>query len=427
MPIWKDESRQKVAQENIKFLIAAWNGNGWPITWANSFALAGLVACSVRKSGLNNNLVRQVLQKMIASNQDSIADFEVGFEKLKKLTARTAQTWKIFIPIAMELHPDLELPLHLKMLGVTFKFMTLQQVDKHLSSAVRQQIRDPNYIKLHTGATNKKTPDLFWYISVNAQSFDEAWNAISPALDALRGNIEMCLNLYRMRILGSRPSARRVFPQSLWMLCQKDKNEPHWRYFINDEVLDAKPHKLSKENFLAIVQNCKPLIKTPSEESTLSVISDCFRLYSQAMDARFPYDSFLGFWQVIEGVVQSESLGGDTKKVIGRVHWHHRRYKLASSGFRETLLDLAELRNDLVHRGLRDVTEDQVNFAKFAAEAALTWLFYVCKFLPTKLHLEQFYKLKDVSPQQLKIIQETLNYIKLNTQSKQAQKIKTKS
>ena len=54
-------------------------------------------------------------------------------------------------------------------------------------------------------------------------------------------------------------------------------------------------------------------------------------------------------------------------------------------------------RNDIVHRGIHDVENDDINIIKLACEAALDWLFRTHKSLPTISHIEHYYRFRELS------------------------------
>lgn len=132
--------------------------------------------------------------------------------------------------------------------------------------------------------------------------------------------------------------------------------------------------------------------REPPQDSTVSLIIDGLRLYAQAMDERFDHACFLDLWQLAETITLSDR--GGTDEVCRRLAWHGSELGLPGSGFKNLLDNFARIRNQIVHRGIRDVDDEEVNFMKRISEVALLWLIRESKNVPTKQHLNAFYQLR---------------------------------
>lgn len=185
-----------------------------------------------------------------------------------------------------------------------------------------------------------------------------------------------------------------------------------WIHFITDEDSEAKAFELSKSRLIGLQKNASVLGKKPKEQSTLSLIANCLRLYSQAMDARFTHLSFLGFWQLGEAITNAKTVGGKTQKVVDRLAWHGSRIGLKGSGYTETLRVLGDKRNDIVHRGIHDVENDDINIIKLACEAALEWLFRTHKSLPTISHIDHYYRFRELRGAEINAMNASIAYLK---------------
>src|SRR5690606_25389559 len=65
----------------------------------------------------------------------------------------------------------------------------------------------------------------------------------------------------------------------------------------------------------------------PSRSSSLNVLSDCLRLYGQAMESLDTHNCYLSLWQAAESLTRSEDSGGQTRQVINRLSWHADTYR----------------------------------------------------------------------------------------------------
>jgi hypothetical protein len=77
----------------------------------------------------------------------------------------------------------------------------------------------------------------------------------------------------------------------------------------------------------------------------------------------------------------------------------------------ETLEVLSEKRNNLVHRGIDNIDQDDINILKIVCETALKWIIEEHNNLKTKLHLNEFYRLRTSSEKEIEAISDCIKYI----------------
>ena len=102
------------------------------------------------------------------------------------------------------------------------------------------------------------------------------------------------------------------------------------------------------------------------------------QLYSDALDEYYFYNQFLNLWNIAETICFPDGTGVESKKVTNRLAWFGKNIGLVSSGYTKILESLALKRNNLVHRGISDIDNDDVNHLKFAIDTALLWIFRSC-------------------------------------------------
>jgi hypothetical protein len=413
MLIWKNDKRAN-AQKLIDWLLARRQRLGiWSTEWVTTVAFAEL-GYSSSQPNLTTSLITKVLNEMSRNNKKTVEDFETTLAQIRKADATTANkkvdNWQFFIPIKVKLNPNISQRPQIRILGRNFSFIRLSSVKRQFDSQNKTTLEDPNIIRRNTGIEINSIPEVFLSVSSHALDHYLAWEQVAPAFDVLRGAIEMTLGIYRGRIDGR--GARRQISHPLWMVAYKKGYQPEWMVFLTEEDRTTRLFDINNEHLTLIKKNAEILKREPNPKSTISLIADCLRLYSQAMDANFNHLCLLGFWQLAEAITCSEGFGGKTDKVASRIAWHGVEYGLKGTGYLETLVALGNKRNNIVHRGIHDVEDNDVNILKAACEIALEWLFKVHNSLPTIAHIEHYYSLREKSDSDLKVIRDSLVYVK---------------
>lgn len=415
MHLWKQEKRAN-AQELIDWLLSMRTETGaWRNEWITTVAFAELGYSSSQPS-LSKMRIMQVLNEMSKTDQKTVEDFEVTLARIRKTGAisdnEKINDWHFFIPIKVTLNPDINQRLRIRILNRIFSFVRLSSVKRQLDHQSKVALSDPRVIRRNVGVEIERTPDVFLSVSSQGSNPYSAWDKVAPAFDVLRGIIELTLGIYKGRMMWGGQSARRKIPHPLWMIAYKKETKLEWITFLTEDDKTARLFDLTNERLTRIKENARTLTRESNPKSTMSLIADCLRLYSQAMDASFNYLSFLGFWQLAEAITRSEGYGGKTDKVVSRIAWHGAKFGLKGSGYRDTLLALGNKRNDIVHRGIHNVEDNDINILKAACEIALDWLFVIRKSLPTTAHIEQYYSLREKSDTDYRAIRDSLAYVK---------------
>ena len=361
----------------------------------------------------------KVLGQMHAEGKRTVDDFEAVFEQRLKAEMIVAKDqdalWQFLMPISIAAKPDIVLPLRIQVLGKDFRLLSLPSLKKLLDKDTTKALNDPVRIKEHTGASYDNPPQTYLSVSARGSSQYLAWNDVSPAFDALRGLIELSFGFLGWRLTYGRHNARRKVPHPPWMVAGKSGSPVEWLIFETEDDGYRERFDLDKEGLSAVKKNAAILKQEPQRGSTLFLLADCMRLYSQAMDARSRYLCFLGFWQLAEAISRSETFGGKPDKVASRIARHGARTKLVGSGYTETLLALGKKRNDIVHRGIHAIEDTDVNALKLACDLAIGWIFGIHKSLPTVAHLEHYYRLKESHRTELEAITDCANLLRKET------------
>lgn len=411
MKLWKD-SKRSTAQELITWLLEVKNESGWTVERVNTIAFSELSCSSVSPSELTEVEIMVILSEMVREGKKSADEFETIYTQRRRNDSiarqKNTDTWHFYIPVHLSFNPKIRLPVHVKILDTEFAFLTRNTITRNVGKEV---MSSPTKLRHLTGQAIKNIPDLFMSVSSNGIDWKIAWGLVEPAFNAFRGLIELTLGFGGWR-WGDHQKARSEVPHPLWLLTKRGNGEIEGLQFDIEDTSSGKPHELTTQELQLIRYNCRFLQKEPTKESTLAIIADCLRLYSQAMDARFSYSCFLGLWQLAEALTLSETVGGQTDKVVERLAWHGSDIGLKASGYTDTLRAYAKKRNDIVHRGIHSVDDDEVNTLKFACELALMWLIREHKNITNTAQLNQFYRLRETNDTELEALGKAIEHVR---------------
>jgi hypothetical protein len=413
MELW-EKGKRKNAQEIIDWLLSVVTESGiYPHSFKNTVAFTELGSSSTKY--LSDFQIIRIINAMRSNSKKTIDDFERIYSEISRTDSKKdngpLDIWFFLIPVKINLNSDIIDHPRIKILNKYFTFLPAKSALNKLNAEGRKTILNPNLIRINTGIKDDQIPSLFISVCDSGKDEYDAWDRITPAFDALRGIIELSLGFFVTQIMWGEKSARRKIPHPVWMVTYKKSSPLKWLTFETEENRSSRIYELDNKNLSRIKKNGKLLIKEPNQKSTLSLIADCLRLYSQAMDANFNHLCFLGFWQLAEAITRSQSAGGRTDKVVARLAWHGHKFDFVGSGFQNSLLYLAEKRNDIVHRGIHDIDDDDINILKVACESALDWLFTVQKSLPTINHIDTYYGLREKSDTDCRTVSDCITYI----------------
>ena len=157
--------------------------------------------------------------------------------------------------------------------------------------------------------------------------------------------------------------------------------------------------------YLEIFNSQKP------EKSIFTLLANVFRLYAQAMDARFRHDCFLSLWQIAENLLLAEEFGGNTKTISKRLKHFSSYISTYAPGINYTIEYLAEKRNSIVHKGETDVSDEEIKIIKMHCDILMKWIIDKSSKLKTISHLSAYYRLKDKSHKEITVLRDTLDFI----------------
>ena len=407
----KKHTEEKSVQELLSHILSVWNNNEMNFrTKRDSIAyyefLYSFNGCFTRC------VVNETLTEMQRTSNNSLSKFyEIYCEINKKQKGKqsTDMNLSFYLPIDAEFEDDIELPILFTILGVKISFTSkipkkyLSQINDSLfkvEESLRKEIKE--YLSDKT--------KIFIKISTCGKTAEAAWEKISLPFSVLRGIIEFSFNL-KYIIFSQKNGPRAIIQYPQWTFIFKDDSFYSFELFDIIKYNSVPKFKFTKKHLEIIKKNAKMLNKQPCTNSTMNVLINCLRLYSEAMNEFYYHSQFLGFWQIAEAICVSDDFGGKTDEVVKRIAWFAKDAGLKSSGNANILRVLAQKRNALVHNGTSDINYNAVNLIKIAVDIALRWLFKNVKEFKTESHLKEYYRMRAWEAERIAGIKEALKFI----------------
>ncbi len=307
--------------------------------------------------------------------------------------------WKIIIPF--------EIKINLRALtidGLKFKIASYRYIRKK-HPLVYNQFFQEQLISTKE-ITNNKIKYLI--VETNGHSLYRAWKKIEPNFSILRGIIDFSLS-YNSWVTNFKPEIRTsiLHPEIVYGISD-DAKLLFLKFLVKKKPINQREIFNKKNSFFnKIIYDLHNSIK---ERSIQELLSDIFRLYSQAMDEEEDKYCFLKFWQIVERIAMTESNKSSNEQV--------KKYLIFFTepsddyNFKTYLDKLAQKRNDLVHRGIDRIEDSDLNMMKSICDLAIKWIFINRKKLKTINHLDLFFSSRDINNSKIATTVEVLNFIK---------------
>jgi hypothetical protein len=366
--------------------------HGWAMTLQDQVDFRALASWS--DGVVNSTATKFVISHMVDDRCDTIEDFERLFATDQPRLRQPKLRWSIIIPFYVE--PDSRVSdwPPVKVLGSTFQFRTwdaiLRQVGKRRIDEVFQRSRIPRDVLV---------PQAHLVCAAEGRGALDACECLSPALNSLRGMVELLISMYRQPI-GWPYKPIRLIPNPGWALAWQSKmRELHSVLFHPHEipVVSANPRfaklvRLNQKQVTLIASHVeKDLGKPTLQNDSRRLIADVLRLYSEAMDSPYEHDCFLGFWRCAEQLTLADERDSN-RTVIARLTAIVATTDIDATGMTDVLVDLSHKRNDYVHRGILDIDSDDAMFLKVIVEIAIMSILHNLQTFRTTRHIEEFFR-----------------------------------
>jgi hypothetical protein len=406
---WKKDE-QRIAKESLDVLFQKTIFD--PFDFETSFHCR-ILNCLLEKA--NINLDSKFIFADVKKNRgnDSVKDFyEIAKEKISKNKSQHCK-WRFFIPLKCKLAKDVQQPVDLKIHETNFHFSNWQEAENEIGKEKLHNLLNNSHISL---------PSTCLIVESFGDSLKNAFNKIAPAYDVFRAMIEMPYTIAKNTIFQihsfrkSSEKPRRWLPCPEWFLGLSEENQISPGEFLVDKYSDDKEVEISSSDIQVIKELSLDFEKKPDSKSILFLVSDCLRLYVQAVDEKFDYNAFLAFWQLLETIALSGEIGGCTDEVCKRTN------KILKTQTRSwlnkpdctlyLLKNLAQKRNALVHEGKREgIDYLDVTFSKIFCQYGIFFLLAYSDTFPAIQQLKDFYQFSDERPKILESKRQVINYV----------------
>lgn len=269
-----------------------------------------------------------------------------------------------------------------------------------------------------TAGIRGNIPETLLITRVTAHSGLAAYNLLEQTFLAWRGLAEFALGSFDWQFSTNiRPLSR--VTSSSWCLasCRHIDDNDAIKIFNPSTTLPTmatKPPTLSVASINHLKLYCKKLQSaSPSSRDIGHVMASAMRLYAQALDQPFPADQFLGLWQVCEAIALTKPGQHRGESIPHRLAWFQTRWDDAEPIGVEALIEsLSQLRNSYVHKGIStNIDQDDVNVLKFICDTTINMLMKLILRLPTKDHLDLFYRAISRPETEKRIIKQVLELV----------------
>lgn len=408
--IWKSKNDRGNAQKLIDALLS-YTDKGIEQNIYTLLVRKELNALLGTTSDYNHSL--STLIKMKAEDKCSVEDFENMYLSIKDSTEnniKAQKCWMLFIPFDVATKIK-----EVQVLGQKFSIVdksevlpdsnTVEQVKRNLSSHVAPFSQRDKFM-------DELSP-YFLKTEISASDSNQLWQKVEFYYDLIRGIVDFSMQyrglFWRMNIYFRKRTYLRLPTLAIAI---DESGDLEVINLIQDSKGKFKPVKFNlqqEKNFTFIATLLSE--KNDNKNSIKRLIADCFRLYGQAMDTIHDYQTFLSFWQLAERIACSETSGGKTEVVVKRLNSFNDKL-LPGSRCKHSLNLLAKKRNNIVHRGIHHIEEDDLNVIKLNCESSLHWLIHRYDQIKTEDHLKAYYQLRDLSSSDLEREARTTDIIK---------------
>jgi len=410
-PLWEGMYRPR-AQEVITERLGARKESGWTADHDHTFRMRALQAWSKGKIE-GDGVILKTLSRMKERGLTTVEDFEAVHAELRAEWARQSNEqkarWDFYIPQAMTAASDLSLPVTVPVLGRPFTLGLWSEVEARLGRTEIEGAFSREY---------RPAPDQFPTVclSFSAEGVNQyaAWNRAAPVYDFFRGLLEYVHGFWSWSHQWGGPLKARVrFPLWPWTLAAITGKPMELVEFFTDEPPSSHPNALEAKRWAELIKVAAKFADDPPKGTTLALLVDALRLYSQALDERFRHTCLLGLWQMGETLTLSHRFNGDTKTVTARlVAMIDGRLKPEPIGLPEILRDIADKRNRIVHHGVHDDVDDEdINILKSVCEMSLWCAFHDAEKLPTQDHLNHYLTLRARPRAELEVMGEAMSWV----------------
>ncbi|MEQ9437679.1 MAG: hypothetical protein RIG62_01480 [Cyclobacteriaceae bacterium] len=393
--LWNSREERENAQELIDALFPFINDKGM-VSNPYTILVRGELKASLNKNTKLNRIgeisIIPTLVELKAEKKHTVQDFEQTYPSIKasfhRKINKPEKRWLLFIPFDLRTKNR-----KIQILGKKFSIVEKDDLLKKLDIGLfKSKISSFKAFPSEKDKFIDNLPFYFLQSEIYAAQYTQLWKKVESYYDLLRGVVDYSMQYGTYHLRFGTPFSKRTFlGLPTLAIAIDDKKKLEVIDLLSDSNQKFKPIEFSSaqdDNFKFISSLFDHEIN--DENSIESLMADCFRLYGQSMDSIHDYQAFISLWQIAERI----TLNAKSQEVADKLNALNKD-KLPGSRSKYSLNILAKKRNDIVHRGIHNLDEDDLTILKLNCENALQWLIHNRDQIKTIEHLEAFHLLQD--------------------------------
>jgi hypothetical protein len=361
MNIWRKGINQDKLKKLIDYLYQCSSGNGISLKdFDTKFILKELQNSINPKKLVRGNIVK-TLNKMKNENLElDVSSFSKIYQSIK---SNKNYNYTFIIPLTIRFEKNKRI---IKLCGREFKVVTLKKL---------KEVYGKNTFDHNTTQTsileNGLIPKHYLTIEETDSSPAKAWDTIKPIFYLFKGIIEYSICSFRIRYQShDKPIGDYRLPS--WIAVAEKSNIFTYLTINNSEK--CKIIDLRNDSFHTFNDLVKILGNKIQKDSILILLKQILALYAEALESTRDI-TFLTFWQILEAFCLPENFRGSSNiETVKRLRFLVSKIHIFRIDYICTFNSIKNKRNDLVHRGLSRIEQDDVNFLKILIEMLIKWL-----------------------------------------------------
>jgi len=399
--IWDKKNKSKI-EKIIKILLDFVTPQGIIVSFVSIIYEKELI--NLAKKEISPSHIIKILKELKRINSnilDSLETVAADILKKEKLLETKKDEWTLIIPL------DITLPK---------KKLRINNVEINLLSSrtIGSKLNKPFY-KYSTLSKNifpingKEIQGKILSIKTEAKNFYKAYQNISAILTLFRGIIDFSCYFMTTTLIsvGAKNRTKLQHPERIYGL-NNNTDERYYLDFVlppsNSKSKSINPTKYEQDIIIKLLN----LFSSIPKQSIIYLVADALRLYSQAMDQEYKHNYYLSLWQLCERLVLNDPKDGRSINVVNRLDYFAKF--LGGIEITTTLNKQAAIRNDLVHRGIDKVTEEDISVLKYLSEEILLWLIEKSSQIKSINHYTKFFQLKEANKSDRKAFLDMLKF-----------------
>ncbi len=354
------------------------------------------------KKEISEGDLLKALVRINRENKTDVSDLELELDKIiqeNKLKIRKQINWKIFIPFNLNISKK-----QFVLNGYEFKIMSFKSLKKDLNRKFYRKGFDTYLMPIE----GSKISEKFLIVELSGLTLYDSYKKIEPTFNLLRGIIDLVVtnSTYNMLTMQMQSQTKIEHPENILSI-----NENQEFLYLNFLVPKFNPR--NKNLILKDYQKKKIIeyinyFNNIEKSSIKHFLTDCFRLYSNAMEQEYKHNSFLSFWQLSEKLSLKDINSGKNETVVKRLKFISKKhFHIELKG---VLSNHSNLRNDIVHRGIDSVTDDDIAILKYLNERIILWIIENSKKIKTVSHYTKYFQFIEMNNSEKRVIKEMIEF-----------------